>query len=137
MNSSTMNCLLPAGVVPEDFLQNTTSSYSYMRLRIRRELNRFLDFASIANYRRSRRMKREPVANITNPSGDTFEMYLGFIMDDLPTYKNISKSLPDITFDLVISNPIKINTSIAQSVDFNPDEDETIIIYASDATDIT
>lgn len=125
-----MNCLLPAGVVPEYFLVNTTNSYNY--LRIRRELNKLLDFASVSNYRRSRRMKREPVANITHPnSNDTFEMYLGFIMDDLPTYENISKSLPEISFNMVTQNQIKIDT-YPDPVEFYPDVNASIIINASD-----
>jgi hypothetical protein len=54
----------------------------------------------------------------------TANLYVGFTLDNLPTYRNISKSNPRITFRLV---PLRIEFDHS-SVVFDPSKEKTLII---------
>lgn len=110
-----MTCRIPVGIVPDAFLLNKSAAVKSqsghaLRLRLLSPNNR---------PHRHRRQKREPIASLDDSdTGSTFEMYLGFILDDLPTYENTSKSLPDIGLTLVTTQP-KIKGQ-SEAEDFNP-----------------
>jgi len=51
--------------------------------------------------------KREGTAVATlRTDNATANLYIGFVLDNLPTFKNLSKTRPDISFDLM---PLRVS----------------------------
>jgi len=65
---------------------------------------------------RSGRQKRAPVAHISNENV-SMSMYLGFIMDKLPSLRNISKTKPNLRLELL---PFLFQCCDHTYVDFDP-----------------
>lgn len=71
------------------------------------------------------------MATITDQStGNICVLFLGLLLDALPTYQNTSKSLPNVVFNLVTYNPVTVK--IEGTVDFDPTKNNTIAITVSD-----
>lgn len=113
-----MTCRIPLGVVPGTFLASNRAVASKSGLAL---------LHLSPNWHRRRRRKREPIAAITDAgTNSTFEMYLGFVFDDLPTYENTSKSLPNITFTLVTTLPTI--DRLDGAIDFRPETQTFAIV---------
>ena|SRR6218665_864835 len=119
-NTSVITCLIPQGIVPSSFINDTES--------VGKSFPGVAHLESLFRHKRGRRTKRAPVANLTDDTGNTFEMYLGFIFDQYPTYNNISKSLPHVTLSFV--QP-KISFKPGVSMDFVSNKQDIISLYVS------
>jgi len=79
--------------------------------------------------------KRDGLAVATlRTANATANLYIGFVLDNLPTFKNLSKTRPDISFTL---NPLQVSFAPLgdEPAEFDPSVSKYIFIkvYISDA----
>lgn len=113
-----MICLLPPGMVPPAFLSSENQ---------RKVIASLTDalLRGVQGPYRSRRKKRSPLASFSDSDNSTCEIYLGFVLDALPTYKNTSKSLPNVAFTFTTTFPNIVTEDVKE---YNPDTDDSIQI---------
>lgn len=121
-DSAEMTCLLPPGVVPSAFVSSDNTGTA-----IASQKNAFL---RLQNPNRRRRKKRSPLARLSDPNNSTCDIYLGFVLDNLPTYENTSKSLPNVVFAFTTTFPTIVGITDVVT-EYNPDTSDHIQIKVS------
>jgi len=72
--------------------------------------------------------KRDGLAVATlRTDNDVANLYIGFVFDNLPTFRNLSKTRPDISFTL---NPLQVSFARApdEPVEFDPSVSKYLFI---------
>lgn len=122
-----MTCPLPPGFVPPAFISSDN-----MEKVIASQTDPFLRLEALY---RSRRKRRSPLASFSHSDNSTCEIYLGFVLDALPTYENTSKSLPNVAFTFTTTFP---NMRVTEGVkEYNPDTEDSIQIKVGITQTIT